>query len=241
MKQGQKMMDGETIHRNINGGWMRPAVFGAMDGLVSNFALMVGVAGGSQAVGIENTTAIVLAGFAGLLAGAFSMAAGEYTSVASQAELAMAEIEIEKNELRQNPEAEIKELAEVWIKRGVSETVAMQFSKELSNNFEAFADAHTSEEFGVTAGDLPSAKLAAISSFIAFAAGATVPLVPFLLGSTKIVYSMIISLIGLFGAGALVSLVTTRTWWYSGTRQLLIGSGAAAITWFLGTTIGAAL
>ena len=241
MKQSQKMMDGETIHRNINGGWMRPAVFGAMDGLVSNFALMVGVAGGSQAVGIENTTAIVLAGFAGLLAGAFSMAAGEYTSVASQAELAMAEIEIEKNELRQNPEAEIKELAEVWIKRGVSETVAMQFSKELSNNFEAFADAHTSEEFGVTAGDLPSAKLAAISSFIAFAAGATVPLVPFLLGSTKIVYSMIISLIGLFGAGALVSLVTTRTWWYSGTRQLLIGSGAAAITWFLGTTIGAAL
>ena len=241
MKQGQKMMDGETIHKNINGGWMRPAVFGAMDGLVSNFALMVGVAGGSQAVGIENTTAIVLAGFAGLLAGAFSMAAGEYTSVASQAELAMAEIEIEKNELRQNPEAEIKELAEVWIKRGVSETVAMQFSKELSNNFEAFADAHTSEEFGVTAGDLPSAKLAAISSFIAFAAGATVPLIPYLLGSTKIVYSMIISLIGLFGAGAMVSLVTTRTWWYSGTRQLLIGSGAAAITWFLGTTIGAAL
>jgi VIT1/CCC1 family predicted Fe2+/Mn2+ transporter len=241
VKQSQKMMDGETIHRNINGGWMRPAVFGAMDGLVSNFALMVGVAGGSQAVGAENTTAIVLAGFAGLLAGAFSMAAGEYTSVASQAELAMAEIEIEKNELRQNPEAEIKELAEVWIKRGVSETVAMQFSKELSNNFEAFADAHTSEEFGVTAGDLPSAKLAAISSFVAFAAGATVPLVPYLLGSTNIVYSMIISLIGLFGAGALVSLVTTRTWWYSGTRQLLIGSGAAAITWFLGTTIGAAL
>ena len=241
MKQSQKMMDGETIHKNINGGWMRPAVFGAMDGLVSNFALMVGVAGGSQAVGVENTTAIVLAGFAGLLAGAFSMAAGEYTSVASQAELAMAEIEIEKNELRQNPEAEIKELAEVWIKRGVSETVAMQFSKELSNNFEAFADAHTSEEFGVTAGDLPSAKLAAISSFVAFAAGATVPLVPYLLGSINIVYSMIISLIGLFGAGALVSLVTTRTWWYSGTRQLLIGSGAAAITWFLGTTIGAAL
>jgi VIT1/CCC1 family predicted Fe2+/Mn2+ transporter len=235
------MMDGETIHRNINGGWMRPAVFGAMDGLVSNFALMVGVAGGSQAVGAENTTAIVLAGFAGLLAGAFSMAAGEYTSVASQAELAMAEIEIEKNELRQNPEAEIKELAEVWIKRGVSETVAMQFSKELSNNFEAFADAHTSEEFGVTAGDLPSAKLAAISSFVAFAAGATVPLVPYLMGSSNIVFSMIISLIGLFGAGALVSLVTTRTWWYSGTRQLLIGSGAAAITWFLGTTIGAAL
>jgi VIT1/CCC1 family predicted Fe2+/Mn2+ transporter len=169
------------------------------------------------------------------------MAAGEYTSVASQAELAMAEIELEKQELRENPEREIRELAEVWMKRGVSENVAMQFSKELSNNFEAFADAHTSEEFGVTAGDLPSAKLAAISSFIAFAAGATVPLVPYMFGLTDILYSMIISLIGLFGAGVVVSFVTTRTWWYSGTRQLLIGSGAAALTWFLGTTIGAAL
>ena len=234
-------MDPETIHRNVNGGWLRPAVFGAMDGLVSNFALMIGVAGGTKAIGAENTTAIVLAGFAGLLAGAFSMAAGEYTSVASQAELAMAEIEIEKQELRDNPEIEIRELAEVWMKRGVSENVAMQFSKELSNNFEAFADAHTSEEFGAKAGELPSAKLAAISSFIAFAAGATVPLIPYMFGLTEIVYSMVISLFGLFGAGVLVSFVTTRTWWYSGTRQLLIGSGAAALTWFLGTTIGAAL
>jgi len=235
------MLHPETIHRNVNGGWLRPAVFGAMDGLVSNFALMIGVAGGTKAIGAENTTAIVLAGFAGLLAGAFSMAAGEYTSVASQAELAMAEIEIEKQELRDNPEIEIRELAEVWMKRGVSENVAMQFSKELSNNFEAFADAHTSEEFGVKAGELPSAKLAAISSFIAFAAGATVPLIPYMFGLTEIVYSMVISLFGLFGAGVLVSFVTTRTWWYSGTRQLLIGSGAAALTWFLGTTIGAAL
>jgi VIT1/CCC1 family predicted Fe2+/Mn2+ transporter len=235
------MLDPETIHRNVNGGWLRPAVFGAMDGLVSNFALMIGVAGGSNAIGAENTTAIVLAGFAGLLAGAFSMAAGEYTSVASQAELAMAEIELEKQELRENPEKEIRELAEVWIKRGVSETVAMQFSKELSNNFDAFADAHTSEEFGVKAGDLPSAKLAAVSSFIAFALGATVPLIPYMFGFTDILYSMVISLIGLFGAGVVVSFVTTRTWWYSGTRQLLIGSGAAALTWFLGTTIGAAL
>ena len=234
-------MDPETIHRNVNGGWLRPAVFGAMDGLVSNFALMIGVAGGTKAIGAENTTAIVLAGFAGLLAGAFSMAAGEYTSVASQAELAMAEIEIEKQELKDNPEIEIRELAEVWMKRGVSENVAMQFSKELSNNFEAFADAHTSEEFGVKAGELPSAKLAAVSSFIAFAAGATVPLIPYMFGLTEIVYSMVISLFGLFGAGVLVSFVTTRTWWYSGTRQLLIGSGAAALTWFLGTTIGAAL
>ncbi len=241
MAKGQKILDVEIIHRNVNGGWLRPAVFGAMDGLVSNFALMIGVAGGSKAVGAENTTAIVVAGFAGLLAGAFSMAAGEYTSVASQAELAMAEIELEKKELREKPEIEIRELAEVWMKRGVSEDVAMKFSKELSNNFEAFADAHALEEFGVTSGALPSAKLAAVSSFIAFAAGATVPLIPYMFGFTDILYSMVISLIGLFAAGVVVSFVTTRTWWYSGTRQLLIGSGAAALTWFLGTTIGAAL
>ncbi len=241
MAKGQKILDVETIHRNVNGGWLRPAVFGAMDGLVSNFALMIGVAGGSKAVGAENTTAIVVAGFAGLLAGAFSMAAGEYTSVASQAELAMAEIELEKKELREKPEIEIRELAEVWMKRGVSEDVAMKFSKELSNNFEAFADAHALEEFGVTSGALPYAKLAAVSSFIAFAAGATVPLIPYMFGFRDILYSMVISLIGLFAAGVVVSFVTTRTWWYSGTRQLLIGSGAAALTWFLGTTIGAAL
>lgn len=241
MIKSGKYLDPESRHRNINGGWLRPAVFGAMDGLVSNFALMIGVAGGSQALGAGNTTAIVLAGFAGLLAGAFSMAAGEYTSVASQAELALAEIELEKSELRQNPEREIRELAEVWMKRGVSENVAMQFSRELSHNFDEFADAHSIEEFGVKSGDLPSAKLAAVSSFIAFAGGATVPLIPYMFGYTNIVYSMVVSLIGLFGAGVAVSFVTTRTWWFSGLRQLLIGSGAAAVTWLLGSLIGSAL
>jgi VIT1/CCC1 family predicted Fe2+/Mn2+ transporter len=235
------MFSPETIHQNVNGGWLRPAVFGAMDGLVSNFALMIGVAGGTQAAGVQNTTAIVLAGFAGLLAGAFSMAAGEYTSVASQTELALAEIELEKKELREDPEREIKELAQVWMKRGVSEEVALKFSQELSKNFDAFVDAHTIEEFGVTANDLPSAKLAAGSSFLAFSIGAIIPLSPYMLGFEDLRYSTIISLLGLFGAGALVSMVTLRTWWYSGTRQLLIGSGAAAVTWFLGITIGAAL
>lgn len=241
MSKGEKYLSEEIIHRNVNGGWLRPAVFGAMDGLVSNFALMIGVAGGSKALGAENTSAIVLAGFAGLLAGAFSMAAGEYTSVKSQAELALAEIELELNEIKNNLDHEIRELAEVWMKRGVTETVALQFSKELSKNEQAFLDAHTSVEFGVTSDDLPSANVAAISSFIAFGGGALVPLVPYMFGLTDIVYSMVISLFGLFLAGALVSLVTTRPWWYSGIRQLLLGSGAAAVTWFLGSTIGAAL
>ena len=182
MNTGQKLISQEMIHRNVSGGWLRPAVFGAMDGLVSNFALMIGVAGGSQAAGVDNSTAIVLAGFAGLLAGAFSMAAGEYTSVASQAELALAEIELERKEILQNIDKEIDELAQVWIARGVQPDTAKKFATELSRNQDAFIDAHSLEEFGVSTNDLPSAKLAAISSFISFAIGAMIPLTPYILG-----------------------------------------------------------
>ncbi len=241
MPSGQKKLNVENLHRNVSGGWLRPAVFGAMDGLVSNFALMIGVAGGTQAAGVENTKAIVLAGFAGLLAGAFSMAAGEYTSVASQAELAMAEIEIEKKEITEDINREIEELAQVYVSRGVSHEIAFKFAQELSKNEDEFINAHSLEEFGVSTKDLPSAKLAAASSFISFGLGAMVPLLPYMLGFNNLIYSLIISLAGLFLTGAVVSLVTTRTWWYSGTRQLLIGSGAAAITWFLGNSIGSVL
>lgn len=241
MPSGQKKLNVENLHRNVSGGWLRPAVFGAMDGLVSNFALMIGVAGGTQAAGVENTKAIVLAGFAGLLAGAFSMAAGEYTSVASQAELAMAEIELEKKEIKEDLNREIEELAQIYVSRGVSHEVAIKFSQELSQNEEEFIDAHSLEEFGVSTKDLPSAKLAAISSFISFGLGAMVPLLPYMLGFNNLTYSLIISLSGLFLTGAVVSMVTARTWWYSGTRQLLIGSGAAAVTWILGNSIGSVL
>ena len=241
MPSGQKKLNVENLHRNVSGGWLRPAVFGAMDGLVSNFALMIGVAGGTQAAGVENTKAIVLAGFAGLLAGAFSMAAGEYTSVASQAELAMAEIELEKKEIKEDLNREIEELAQIYVSRGVSHEVAIKFSQELSQNEEEFIDAHSLEEFGVSTKDLPSAKLAAISSFISFGLGAMVPLLPYMLGFNNLTYSLMISLSGLFLTGAVVSMVTARTWWYSGTRQLLIGSGAAAVTWILGNSIGSVL
>ena len=111
----------------------------------------------------------------------------------------------------------------------------------MSKNEVEFIDAHSLEEFGVSTKDLPSAKLAAVSSFISFGLGAMVPRLPYMLGFNNLTYSLIISLSGLFLTGAVVSLVTTRTWWYSGTRQLLIGSGAAAITWILGNSIGSVL
>jgi vacuolar iron transporter family protein len=227
-------------HRDVTGGWLRPAVFGAMDGLVSNFALMAGVAGGSQAMG-AGTTGVVLAGLAGLAAGAFSMAAGEYTSVASQAELAEQEFENERLELRRNAEGEAKELAQIWVRRGVDLELAEAVAMQLGRNPEAALEVHAKEEIGLTPGELPSPWLAAGSSFLAFAIGAIIPLIPYFFGVTVLWPSAVLSMLGLFGAGALVSRVTARTWWFSGLRQLVVGVLAAAVTYGVGTLVGTSL
>jgi len=147
-------------HRNVSGGWLRPVVFCAMDGLVSNAALMAGVAGG----GAERSV-IVLAGLAGLAAGAFSMAAGEYVSVKSQAESALAEIELERIELRERPEAELAELIESYVFRGVPRPLATEFATAISEDPEVALDIHTRDEIGIDPNDLPSAWVAASSSF----------------------------------------------------------------------------
>ncbi len=227
-------------HRDVTGGWLRPAVFGAMDGLVSNFALMAGVAGGSAAMG-EGTTGVVLAGLAGLAAGAFSMAAGEYTSVASQAELAEQEFENERIELRRNAEGEAKELAQIWVRRGVDLELAEAVAMQLGRNPEAALEVHAKEEIGLAPGELPNPWLAAGSSFLAFALGALIPLLPYFFGVTVLWPSAVLSMIGLFGAGALVSRVTARSWWFSGLRQLVVGVLAAAVTYGVGTVVGTSL
>ncbi|MFJ2029487.1 VIT1/CCC1 transporter family protein [Streptosporangium sp. NPDC087985] len=220
-------------HRDVNGGWLRPSVFGAMDGLVSNFALIAGVAGGAA-----GTKVIVLAGMAGLAAGAFSMAGGEYVSVASQRELAMAEIDIERRELQRNPESEQEELAKLYESRGVDPDLAAEVARQISRDPEKALEVHTLAELGVTLDDLPSPKTAAISSFLSFGVGAVLPLLPYLLGVTSLVSSAVISCVALFGAGALVSRVTARSWWYSGLRQLAVGVVAAALTFGLGHLLG---
>lgn len=225
-------------HRDVSGGWLRPAVFGAMDGLVSNLALMVGVAGGSSAAGASGNQAVILAGIAGLLAGAFSMAAGEYTSVESQSELAAAEVDREFSELKTDPEGEIKELAIMFQDQGMSEDTAMKAAREISaDQYKALA-LHARLEFGVDVNDLPKGNVAGIASFVSFGLGAFVPLLPYFFGARGIIPTIVISLIGLFSLGALVSLVTIRTWYFSAFRQLFIGSGAALVTWFLGTLVG---
>ena len=223
-------------HRDVNGGWLRPAVFGAMDGLVSNLALMTGVAGGS----VDRQT-IVITGLAGLAAGAFSMAAGEYTSVASQRELVEAELDVERRELRKYPKDELAELAALYESRGVEPELAREVARQLSRDPEQALEIHAREELGIAPDDLPSPTVAAVSSFGSFALGALLPVLPYLVGATVLWPALLVALIGLFACGALVARVTTRSWWYSGLRQLALGGTAAALTYGLGTAFGAAV
>jgi len=168
-------------HRNVNGGWLRPAVFGAMDGLVSNGSLIAGAAGGSVARGT-----VALIGLAGLFAGAFSMAAGEYTSVASQAEMIEAEIATERRELARRPHAEEHELALLYQSRGLTPDLAREVAKQLSANPEQVWRIHAREELGIDPDELPNPLVAAGSSFAAFAAGALLPLLPYLVGGAHL-------------------------------------------------------
>ncbi|MFF9812817.1 VIT1/CCC1 transporter family protein [Streptomyces sp. NPDC014006] len=223
-------------HRDVNGGWLRPAVFGAMDGLVSNLALMTGVAGGS--VG-QHT--IVLTGLAGLAAGAFSMAAGEYTSVASQRELVEAELDVERRELRKHPADEEAELAALYQARGVEPELAREVARQLSKDPEQALEIHAREELGIDPGDLPSPLVAAVSSFGSFALGALLPVLPYLLGATVLWPALLLALFGLFACGAVVAKVTARSWWYSGLRQLVLGGAAAGVTYALGSLFGTAV
>ncbi|MFH8486306.1 VIT1/CCC1 transporter family protein [Streptomyces longisporoflavus] len=223
-------------HRDVNGGWLRPAVFGAMDGLVSNLALMTGVAGGA----VSQQT-IVVTGLVGLAAGAFSMAAGEYTSVASQRELVQAELDVERRELRKHPADEEKELAALYESRGVEPALAREVAKQLSEDPEQALEIHAREELGIDPGDLPSPTVAAVSSFGAFALGALLPVLPYLLGANTFLPALLLALAGLFACGAVVAKVTARSWWFSGLRQLALGGAAAGVTYALGSLFGTAV
>ena len=228
------MIDHE--HPDVTGGWLRPAVFGAMDGLVSNFALVMGVTGGS-----DDTKPVLLAGLAGLAAGALSMAAGEYTSVASQSEFALAKIEIERREIERNGPGEQAELAAMYVDKGVEEDTAREAAAQIHRDVDNAVGVHAREEFGVDANDLASPRLAAVSSFFAFALGALVPLLPLLLGIEAVWPIVALSLVGLFACGALVTNVTSRSWWYGGVRQLVLGGVAAGLTYLIGNLVGASL
>jgi VIT1/CCC1 family predicted Fe2+/Mn2+ transporter len=176
-----------------------------------------------------------------LAAGAFSMAAGEYTSVASQAELAEQEFENERLELRRNAAGEAKELAELWVARGVDRELAETMAEQLGRNPDAALEVHAREELGLAPGELPNPWLAAGSSFLAFAIGAVVPLLPYVMGAQTLTFSAVLSVVGLFAAGVLVSRVTARSWWFSGLRQTFVGVLAAVVTFGVGSLVGTSL
>lgn len=219
-------------------GWLRPGIFGAMDGLVSNFALIMGVAGGTAA--LDSTSGIILAGLAGLAAGAFSMAAGEYTSVKTQAEYENAMVEAERLQIMADDAAERLQLAGYFTDLGINTEDAHKVANQVHEHLDQAVRAHALHEYGLDLDKPPSASLAAVSSFIAFAVGAVIPLVPYLLGAASPMWSIVVSLAGLFGAGAAVTAMTGRPWWFGGTRQLLFGVVAAGATYWIGWLVGGA-
>jgi VIT1/CCC1 family predicted Fe2+/Mn2+ transporter len=220
-------------HQNVAGGWLRPAVFGAMDGLVSNVMLIAGVEGGGVA---SHTVALV--GLVGLMSGAVSMASGEYTSVRSQIEVMNAELAVERAEIARRPKAEEAELARIYRKRGLDPQLAHEVARQLSRDPETVWKVHAREELGVDPDALPSPWIAAGSSFVSFAVGALLPLLPYLFGAGSLVAALLCAGAGLFALGALVARFTRQRWWYSGLRQLAIGGAAAFVTYGLGKLVG---
>ena len=220
-------------HGDVSGGWLRAAVFGAMDGLVSNTALVAGVGGGGAA-----PRTIVLSGVAGLIAGAISMAMGEYTSVKTQNEQLDLEVQRERRELERNPSGELAELTEIYRSRGLDAALAREVAAQLSADPEQALRTHVVNELGLSPDDKPSPWVAAGSSLLTFSVGAAFPLVPYLLGFSLLWAALLAGGIGLVLAGALSSRFTPRPWWYAGLRQLLFGAAAAGITYAIGAAIG---
>jgi len=224
----------EHTHADVSGGWLRAAVFGAMDGLVTNTALVAGVGAGGA-----GPRAVVLSGVAGLAAGAISMALGEYTSVSTQNEQLDLEVAKERRELATNPVGEQAELAQLWQDRGLEPELALVVAEQLSRDPEQALRVHALNELGLDPEDKPSPMTAAVSSFICFAVGALIPLLPFLLGVPELWLALLCGGAGLVAAGAMSARFTPRPWWSAGLRQLVFGAIAAGATYLIGLAIGA--
>ncbi len=223
----------EHQHRDVSGGWLRPAVFGAMDGLVTNVSLIAGVGGGGG-----SSRFIVLTGLAGLAAGAFSMATGEFVSVSSQNELVAAEVRKERHELEHNSESERLELAETFRMRGVDPDLADAVATQLSAHPESALDLHVREELGVDPGELPSPVTAAGASLVTFAIGALIPLIPYLAGFDSLGAALVLAAVAAFVGGGVVARLTDRPFLRGAIRQLLLGALAAGLTYLIGHLVG---
>jgi len=236
---GSSLAKFESRHRSVGGNALRAAVLGGNDGLVSNFSLVMGIAGAT-----EGGSGVLLAGVAGLLAGALSMALGEWISVKSSQELHENQMQLEMEELETNPEGEQKELALIYIAKGIPDEQAHAMAADIMKNKNGAHDVLVKEELGINVEELKgSAMEAAVYSFILFAIGAVIPVIPFMLtrGITAIVISVISSASGLFLIGSAITLFTGKSIWFSGFRQVIFGLIAAAITFGIGKLIGVSL
>ena len=230
--------DDDHHHRDITGGAARAAVFGVSDGLVSNVGLIIGVAGADTAPGV-----VRLAGLAGLVAGAVSMAAGEYNSMKVQNQLYEREIDLERREIARNPATEAAELADRYKTRGVDPDLANELAENLMTDPEMALEFHAREELGVAPGELGQPFQAASSSFVAFALGAGLPLLPWLFtgGNGAIVASLVLALIAAVLIGIAISRFTETSVLRSAGRQLVFTAVPAAITYAIGSAIGVGL
>ena len=220
-------------HRDVSGGWLRPTVFGAVDGLVTNASLISGLGGG----GVSAHT-VVLTGVASLVAGAFSMGTGEYISVTNQNELVAAEVTLERQMLSRFPAAEEEELAGYFREYGADAETAARMAAAVSADPDTALQVHTRQELGVDPQDLPSPLLAGTSSLLAFSAGALVPLLPYLLGASALWATLVLTAAALIAGGMSVGRLTGRPMLRSGLRQLAFGALAIVVTYYVGHLIG---
>jgi VIT1/CCC1 family predicted Fe2+/Mn2+ transporter len=226
---------GGSRHRDVQGGTTRAAVLGAGDGLLTNLSLVLGVAGASA-----NASAVRLAGVAGLLAGAFSMAAGELVSVRAQQEMVDREVQVERQELAEDPEGERRELAGMYRAQGLSADDADTVSRILSANPDIALDTHARLELGVDPQASGSAWRAAVTSFLSFSVGAILPLFPwfFTEGSGAVIASVIIGAIAALALGAAIGAMSGRSVLGTALRQLAVAAVAAAVTYGVGSLLG---
>jgi vacuolar iron transporter family protein len=220
-------------HRDVSGGWLRPAVFGAVDGLVTNASLISGLGGGGAA-----PHTVVLTGVAALVAGAFSMGTGEYISVTNQNELVHSEVSLERQMLSRFPAAEQEELAGYFRQYGADPETATRMAAAVSADPGTALRVHTREELGVDPDELPSPVVAGAASLLAFSCGALVPLFPYLVGASVLWVSLVLTAVALLGGGMVVGRLTGRPILQAGLRQLALGGMAIAVTFGVGYLIG---
>jgi len=221
-------------HRDVSGGWLRPTVFGAVDGLVTNASLIAGLGGGDAPPHV-----VILTGVAALVAGAFSMGTGEYVSVTNQNELVDAEVATERTMHARFPAAEEAELADTFAGYGADAETAARMAAAVSRDPDTALRVHTREELGVDPFELPSPVFAGLSSLVAFSAGALIPLLPYLAGLSLLAAALGIAAVALLTGGMVVGRLTGRSMLRSGLRQLLLGGVAVAVTFAVGSLIGA--